>query len=34
MTEHVYKTLELTGSSEKGFEPATQRAISNAHESV
>lgn len=31
---HVYKLLELTGSSTTGIEDAVQRAISKAHESV
>jgi hypothetical protein len=34
MTDHVYKTLELTGSSDKGFQEAIQRAITKAHETV
>lgn len=34
MTDHVYKTLELTGSSDQGFQEAIQRALSKAHESV
>jgi len=32
MTDHVYKTIELTGSSKKGIEPAVQNAIAKAHE--
>ena len=31
---HVYKSLELTGSSTTGIEDAVQRAIAKAHESV
>jgi flavin-binding protein dodecin len=34
MTHHVYKTLELTGSSPVGIEDAVQTAIAKAHESV
>jgi dodecin len=34
MTEHVYKSLELTGSSDQGFQEAIQRAIGKAHETV
>ncbi|EWS55552.1 MULTISPECIES: dodecin [unclassified Methylibium] len=34
MTDHVYKTIELTGSSKKGIEPAVQNAIAKAHETV
>jgi flavin-binding protein dodecin len=34
MSDHVYKTLELTGSSDKGFEEAIQRAVGKAHETV
>ena len=34
MNEHVYKILELTGSSDKGFEQAVQRAVSKAHETI
>lgn len=34
MSDHVYKTLELTGSSDAGFQEAIHRAISKAHESV
>lgn len=34
MTDHVYKTVELTGSSKKGIEPAVQNAIAKAHETV
>lgn len=34
MTEHVYKTLELTGSSAKGIEDAVQNAIARAGKTV
>lgn len=34
MTEHVYKHLELTGSSKNSIEDAVQNAIGKAHESV
>ncbi len=34
MSNHVYKTLELTGSSPTGIEDAVQTAIAKAHESV
>lgn len=34
MTDHVYKLLELTGSSATGIEDAVQRAIAKAHETV
>ena len=34
MSDHVYKSLELTGSSTIGIEEAVQRAIAKAHESV
>jgi dodecin len=34
MTDHVYKTLELTGSSDQGFQDAIQRAVSKAHETI
>jgi len=34
MTDHVYKTLELTGSSDKGFQEAIQRAVSKAHQTI
>ena len=34
MTDHVYKTLELTGSSDKGFHEAIQRAVSKAHQTI
>ncbi len=34
MTGHVYKTLELTGSSPKGIEDAVSRAIAKAAKTV
>jgi flavin-binding protein dodecin len=34
MTDHVYKMLELTGSSETSIEDAVQKAIAKAHETV
>ncbi len=34
MTDHIYKLLELTGSSEISIEDACQRAIAKASESV
>lgn len=34
MSDHVYKTIELTGSSATGIEDACQRAIAKASESV
>lgn len=34
MSNHVYKTLELTGSSPTSIEHAIQTAIAKAHESV
>lgn len=34
MSEHVYKTLELTGSSPKGIEDAVQNAIARAGRTV
>ena len=34
MTHHVYKSLELTGSSTSSIEDAIQSAIAKAHESV
>ncbi len=34
MTEHVYKHIELTGSSPAGFEQAVARALQRAGESV
>jgi len=34
MSDHVYKLLELTGSSTTSIEDAVQRAIAKAHETV
>jgi flavin-binding protein dodecin len=34
MPEHVYKTIELVGSSTRGMEDAVQRAIAKAAETV
>jgi len=34
MSEHVYKTIELTGSSKKGIEDAIQKAVAKASKSV
>ena len=34
MSDHVYKTIEITGSSAVGIEPAIQTAISKASESL
>ena len=34
MSNHVYKTLELTGSSPTSIEDAIRTAIAKAHESV
>jgi flavin-binding protein dodecin len=34
MTDHVYKMLELTGSSATGIEDACQRAIAKASETL
>jgi len=34
MSEHVYKTVELTGSSPKGIEEAINNAISTASDSL
>lgn len=34
MSNHVYKHIELTGSSTEGIEDAVQRAIAKASESV
>ena len=34
MSNHVYKTLELTGSSPISIEEAVQTAIGKAHETV
>ena len=34
MSQHVYKMLELTGSSPSSIEDAVQTAIAKAHETV
>ena len=34
MSEHVYKTIELTGSSTTGVEDAVNRAVSKASQTV
>ncbi len=34
MSDHVYKSIELTGSSESSIEDACQRAVSKASETV
>jgi flavin-binding protein dodecin len=34
MPDHVYKTLELVGSSSRGMEDAVQKAIAKANETV
>jgi flavin-binding protein dodecin len=34
MSDHVYKLLELTGSSPVGIEDAVQKAIAKANETV
>jgi hypothetical protein len=34
MSNHVYKLLELTGSSTTGIEDAVQNAIAKAHQTV
>ncbi len=34
MKDHVYKTIELTGSSPDGVEPAIQRALERAAQSM
>jgi flavin-binding protein dodecin len=34
MPDHVYKTVELVGSSSKGMEDAVQKAIAKAAETV
>lgn len=34
MSEHVYKTIELTGSSKKGIEDAVEKAVAKAAQSV
>jgi len=34
MSEHVYKSLELTGSSKTGIEDAIQKAIARASKTI
>ena len=34
MSEHVYKTIELVGSSTRGMEAAIQKAIGKAAETI
>ena len=34
MSEHVYKSIELTGSSKKGIEDAVEKAIARASKTV
>jgi flavin-binding protein dodecin len=34
MADHVYKKIELTGSSTKGIEDAVENALAKANESV
>ena len=34
MPDHIYKTIELTGSSPEGIETAIQNAVSKAAETV
>jgi dodecin len=34
MADHVYKTIDLVGSSSKGMEDAVQKAIAKAAETV
>jgi len=34
MSDHVYKLLELTGSSTVGVEDAVRKAVAKAHETV
>lgn len=34
MNEHVYKTVELTGSSKKGVEQAVENAVAKAAKTV
>jgi flavin-binding protein dodecin len=34
MSDHVYKTIELVGSSSRGMEDAVQRAVGKAAETV
>ncbi len=34
MSEHIYKVIELTGSSTKGIEDAIEKAVTRASKSV
>lgn len=34
MSEHIYKTIELVGSSSQGVEDAVQKAVAKASESL
>jgi flavin-binding protein dodecin len=34
MSEHVYKSVELTGSSKKSIEDAIEKAVTRAHKTV
>jgi dodecin len=34
MSEHIYKTIELVGSSTQGVEDAVQKAVAKASESL
>ena len=34
MSDHIYKTIELVGSSSRGVEDAVQKAVAKAAESV
>lgn len=34
MSEHVYKTIEVTGSSEVGIQPAIENAVGKVAETV
>ncbi len=34
MSDHIYKTIELVGSSTKGVEDAVQKAVTKAAETV
>ena len=34
MSDHIYKTLELVGSSSRGMEDAVQKAVAKAAETV
>jgi flavin-binding protein dodecin len=34
MSDHIYKTIELVGSSTKGMEDAVQKAVAKASETV